>query len=385
MRTQVRCPRCNQPVDTQARYCPHCKVDLARAAALATQAVAAYKPARVTGPLTPEVLVPRIGDYLVERGTLTRDDLEQALIRCRQLDDQGNPQLVGQVLLEMGLVDRETLDSVITEQILKLQEALRSANRHLEQRIQARTQELQNALEKLAELDQLKSNFISNVSHELRTPLTHLRGYLDLMVDGSLGSISEDQRLALEVMLRSEGRLEELIEELIQFTLASSEMLILDLSIVDFSQLISQVISKMVSKAQRRSLTLEMELADPLPHIKGDRDKLAWVVMELVDNAVKFTPSGGRVKIAARQLDQTLCISVSDTGIGIPKDRLSEIFTPFHQLDNSVTRRYGGVGLGLALVKKIMEAHEASIKVQSVEGKGTRFEFRLPIFTDRPA
>lgn len=382
MRPQVRCPRCNQPVDTQARYCPHCQVGLARAAALASQALTAHKPPSQTGPLTPEVLVPRIGDYLIERGALNRDDLEQALARCRQLEEQGNPQLVGQVLLEMGLVDREILDEVITEQILKLQEALQQANRRLEQRVQARTRELQNALDKLSELDQLKSNFVSNVSHELRTPLTHIRGYLDLMVDGSLGEVSEDQRLALEVMLRSEARLEELIEELIQFTLASSEMLVLDLSVVDFNKLLSTVISKTIPKVQRRNLILEMELSDSLPMVSADEDKLTWVVMELLDNAVKFTPAGGRVRIAAQHVDQKVCCSVSDTGIGIPKERLSEIFAPFHQLDNSVTRRYGGVGLGLALVKKIMEAHEASLKVQSVEGKGTRFEFCLPICTD---
>jgi signal transduction histidine kinase len=381
MKTQVKCPRCNQPVDTQARYCPHCQVDLARAAVLASQALTALKPAKVTGSLTPEVLVPRIGDYLIERGALTRDDLEIALARSRELEAQGEPRLVGQVLLEMGLVERETLDAAITEQILKLHEALRQTNRQLEQRVQARTRELQNALDKLSELNQLKSNFIANVSHELRTPLTHIRGYLDLMIDGSLGDISEDQHLALEVMLRSEGRLEELIEELIQFTLASSEMLMLDLSIVDFSKLVSSAISKTITKAQRKHLALEMELNDPLPQVNADEDKLTWVVMELLDNAVKFTQSGGRVKIAVRQVEQMLYCSVTDTGIGIPKERLPEIFAPFHQLDNSVTRRYGGVGLGLALVKKIMEAHEANIKVQSVEGKGTRFEFSLPIYT----
>jgi signal transduction histidine kinase len=356
-------------------------VDLARAAVLASQSLTALKPARVTGPLTPEVLVPRIGDYLIERGKLTREDLERGLARCQELNAQGNPCLIGQVLLEMGLVDRETLDGVVTEQILKLHEALQHTNRQLEHRVQARTRELQNALDRLSELNQLKSNFIANVSHELRTPLTHIRGYLDLMVDGSLGGVSEDQRLALEVMLRSEGRLEELIEELIQFTLASSEMLTLDLSVIDFSKLVSSVISKTVSKAQRKHLTLEMELSDSLPPLHADEDKLTWVVMELLDNAVKFTPSGGRVKIAARQVEQAVCCSVTDTGIGIPSERLPEIFAPFHQLDNSVTRRYGGVGLGLALVKKIMEAHEANIKVQSVEGKGTRFEFCLPIYT----
>lgn len=381
MSPQVRCPRCNQPVDSQARTCPFCDVDLARAAVLASQALTSTAMISPDAPMTPEILVPRIGDYLIERGALTQVDLDRALAHSRELAQQGKPRLVGQVLLDLGLVDRETLDQVITEQILQLQNALQQTNQQLEQRVQERTRELQNALNKLSELNQLKSNFVANVSHELRTPLTHLRGYLDLMDDGTLGELSEDQRLALEVMLRSEGRLEQLIDELIQFSLASSEQLILDLEIIDFNTLVSSVIPKMAIKAQNNGLALEMELADRLPPVKVDEDKLTWVVMELLDNSIKFTPRGGRVKIAVRQDIQELCCTVTDTGIGIAQDRLAEIFTPFHQLDSSVTRRYGGVGLGLALVKKIMEAHGAAIKVQSLEGKGSQFEFRLPIYS----
>lgn len=381
MSPQVSCPRCGQPVDSQARNCPHCGVDLARAAILASQALTSVQTIGPDAPMTPEILVPRIGDFLIERGALTQADLDRALAYSKELALQGKPRLVGQLLLEMGMVDRETLDQVITEQILQLQNALQQTNQQLEQRVQERTRELQNALSKLSELNQLKSNFVANVSHELRTPLTHLRGYLDLMEDGTLGELSEDQRLALEVMLRSESRLEELIDELIQFSLASSEQLILDLQLVDFGKLVSSVIPKMVVKAQNNGLALEMDLADQLPVVRVDEDKFTWVVMELLDNSIKFTPRGGRVKIAVRHNGTDLCCAVTDTGIGIPQARLAEIFTPFHQLDSSVTRRYGGVGLGLALVKKIVEAHGAVIKVQSLEGKGTQFEFRLPIYT----
>jgi hypothetical protein len=348
---------------------------------LAFQAIAAMPSISSEVPMTPEILVPRIGDYLIERGAVSQADLDRALAHSRKLAQQGHPRLVGQVLLDLGLVDRETLDQVITEQILQLQNALQQTNQQLEQRVQERTRELQNALNKLSELNQLKSNFVANVSHELRTPLTHLRGYLDLMDDGTLGDLSEDQRLALDVMLRSESRLEELIDELIQFSLASTEQLILDLQVVDFCKLVSSVISKMILKAQNNGLALEMDLSDQLPLVKIDEDKITWVVMELLENSIKFTPRGGRVKLAVRQDSQDLCCMITDNGIGIPQERLAEIFTPFHQLDSSVTRRYGGVGLGLALVKKIIETHGALIKVQSVEGRGSQFEFRLPIYT----
>lgn len=138
--------------------------------------------------------------------------------------------MIGQKLLELGLVDRETLDQVVTEQILQLQQALQLANRQLEQRVLERTQDLQQALNKLSELNELKSNFISTISHELRTPLTHLKGYITLLADGSLGDLSEAQQEAMDVMERAEARLEHLIEDLIQFSLIARGQLSLTLN-----------------------------------------------------------------------------------------------------------------------------------------------------------
>jgi signal transduction histidine kinase len=382
MSTLVPCPRCNQPVDSQIRVCPHCGVDLARAALLAEHALASVTAAPVSGPITPEILVPRIGEYLLERGVLSQADLDRAVTYHQQEAAEGKRHLMGQVLLEMGLVDRETLDQVITEQILQLQSALQQTNRQLDQRVQERTRELQNALVKLSELNQLKSNFVSNVSHELRTPLTHLRGYLDLMSGGSLGPLSEDQRSALRVLLRSEARLEELIDELIQFSLASSEALFLDLKAVDLYQVVTAETSKAADKIRARGLSLTLNLSAGIPAVRVDEEKIAWVVHELLDNAIKFTPSGGRITVSLRNESQLIFCSVSDTGIGIPPSKVSEIFEPFHQLDGSVTRRYGGVGLGLSLVRKIIEAHGSSIEVYSEEGKGSQFEFYLPIDSD---
>lgn len=377
MSTQVPCPRCNELVDSQARICPHCGVVLVRAALLAEQALTTVASIAVSSPMTPEILVPRIGDYLLERGVLNQVDLDRALAYHRKLADEGRPRLVGQVLLDFGLVDRETLDQVITEQILQLQSALQQTNRQLEQRVEERTSELRNALSKLSELNQLKSNFISNVSHELRTPLTHLRGYLDLMADGSLGKFDDKQESAIQVMLRSESRLEELINELIEFSLASSGALTLELKPVDMRKLVLEVVGNISEKARSRSLAFEMRLPDNLPLVKADEEKISWVVRELVDNAIKFTPSGGQVEVVLRAENRLVFCSVKDTGIGISPEHIRDIFEPFHQLDGSITRRYGGVGLGLALVRRIVEAHGAMIKVSSEEKKGSKFEFFL--------
>ncbi|HSO28123.1 MAG TPA: histidine kinase dimerization/phospho-acceptor domain-containing protein, partial [Anaerolineales bacterium] len=220
MLRKVSCPQCAQPVNPKARYCEQCGVDLALAAVMAERTV--ISPAHVgETPLSPEILVPRIGDSMVDRGFLTEAQLRQALDFQRTETAKGRQILVGQAMIELGFVSREILDSIVTERILQLQTALQSLNRQLEGRVQERTQELQRALQRVGELNQLKSNFIANISHELRTPLTHIKGYLDLLVENSLGPLTEQQVDALAVIQRAETRLERLIEDLIQFSLES--------------------------------------------------------------------------------------------------------------------------------------------------------------------
>ena len=379
MNVQVSCPVCGTLVDAQARQCPQCGVELALAAAIAERAVKSAMAVEPTMPITPEILVPRIGDYLRERGVLSQEDLQHALDYNRALAAKGESRLVGQVLLELGLVDRETLDQVITEQILRLQDALQQANRQLEQRVRERTSELQSALNRLSELNQLKSNFISNVSHELRTPLTHIKGYLDLLSDGSLGTLSKEQVNAMQVMLRAEARLEELIEELIQFSMAASDIFTLQKTKIDFTALIKSSVTKSSDRARARSVVILVNSTMPLAIVYVDDEKISWVVMELIENAIKFTPPGGTVTVELIQEGEGVRFSVTDTGIGIPYHRMEELFEPFHQLDGSATRRYGGVGLGLALAQKIVEAHGSTFGVSSEEGKGSCFSFYLPL------
>jgi signal transduction histidine kinase len=377
MVTRVSCPRCGQLVDPQERRCNHCGVDLARAAVLAEQMFTSSSALLPNVPITPEILVPRIGEYLIDRGVLSAESLERALEYHYQLSDSGQPRLLGQVLLDLGLVNRETLDQVITEQILQLHSALELSNRQLEQRVQERTRELQHALNKLAELNQLKSNFVSNVSHELRTPLTHIKGYLDLLADGSLGVLSEPQDEAIHVLQKAENRLEELIEELIQFSLATSDQFTLKLERVNLEDLVDFTMAQSIEKAKNRSIDLSPKLNKDHLIVNADKEKISWVLLELLDNAIKFTPKGGTVQVETGYDEGMVLISVRDTGIGIPAERITEIFEPFHQLDGSVTRRYGGVGLGLSLVRKIIDAHGSSIKVESEHGVGSKFEFFL--------
>jgi signal transduction histidine kinase len=378
---QVFCPRCGQQVDLQSRQCPNCGIGLAWAVALAQEAVKTTM-VRPDIPITPEILVPRLGEYLIERGVLSEEDLQRALAYSRDRTATGERQLLGQALLELKLVDREMLDQVITEQILQLQDALQQSNRQLERRVQERTQELQRALNKLAELNQLKSNFVANVSHELRTPMTHIKGYLDLIAEQALGPLTSEQEEAISVIIRSSQRLEELIEELIQFSLASGHELNLELSIVNLNDLVQQAAHRAEVKAQAKSINLDLRLQPNLPRVRVDTDKVRWVLIELIDNGIKFSPNNATIHLSTFCRDRLVTVMVEDMGIGISEGRIAEIFEPFHQLDGSATRRYGGVGLGLALVRQIIESHGSTVRVYSKEGQGTRFEFDLSTIDD---
>lgn len=379
----VACPNCNIPVDAQARYCEYCGVDLAVAAVLEEDRVQNSVQVPKGAVISPEILVPRLGEYLLERGIIQQASLDQALKVQRQKTQAGEPALLGRVLVELGFVAPETIDQVITEQILQLQSALRQYNAQLEQRVQERTHDLQKALDKLAELNQLKANFIANISHELRTPLTHMKGYLEILAEESLGSLNKEQRDVLGVIRRANNRLEKLIEDLIQFSLASRGELALHIEIADLNDLVIKAYEAAAHKAEVKGITLTHNLRTTKMDVSCDGDKILWVITQLLDNAIKFTGEGGRVEVRTFCSDELATVVVSDSGIGIPPERVGEIFLPFHQLDGSATRRYGGTGVGLALCSRILEAHDSSIQVKSMVGEGSSFTFSLPLAGQR--
>ena len=376
--TPVDCPHCGQRLPFDSRVCPNCGLDLALVSLLAERAYLSGVPAGF-GPAAPETSIPKLGTFLLEQHHLTENQLALALARQREAEPRGERKLLGQTLIEMGFVDRETVDGAVNRQILELHSALQTANRQLEQRVEERTAELRRALERLSELNQLKANLISNVSHELRTPLAHIKGYIELLAEGQLGQLDPGQRTALGVVQRATERLGRLIEDLIEFSAASRIGIALNVGPVAIPELVERAIDRSNEKAAKAGVRLVTEITGPLPMPMADPERLGWVLHQLLDNAIKFTPSGGIVMIKARPEPRAVAVAVSDNGIGIPQERLREVFEPFHQLDGSPTRRYGGTGLGLALVRLILDAHGAPLNLESRVGEGSTFSFMLPV------
>jgi two-component system sensor histidine kinase/response regulator len=306
--------------------------------------------------------------------------LEQALqAQARDRQDGNPPRRIGEILTDLKFLTPEALDRAVAAMVMQLQKALQSANRRLEERVRERTAELSQALEKLSELSQLKANFVANISHELRTPMTHIVGYLDLLADDTFGPLSKEQHDALDTLRNASQRLNNLIDDLIQYSDSSRGGITLNLQTVSIRDCVQEMLSHLTAKSQKASVRIEVLLPPDLPAVRADSRKITWVISQLVDNGIKFTPSGGTVKVRAGSSTDRVWVTVEDTGIGIPASRMDELFTPFHQLDGSATRRQGGTGMGLHLSRQIVDAHGSKMTIRSKEGSGTVLMFDLLI------
>jgi len=183
-------------------------------------------------------------------------------------------------------------------------------------------------------------------------------------------------------MENSTDRLEKLIEDLLLFSMAEKGQIILHIRPFDLYKLCSDLLNRVSDSAKRRNIKLHFDCSTNQVLIDGDEEKIAWAITQLMDNAIKFTPQGGNAEIKIEVEGKFASLAVVDTGIGIPPEKFGEIFESFHQLDGSSTRRYGGTGLGLSLVKKIVEAHGSVIHVTSDVGHGSTFTFLLKLAED---
>ena len=244
--------------------------------------------------------------------------------------------------------------------------------------LEAGNRALQQSNVELRELDRMKSDLLANVSHELRTPLTSVRGYADALSEELLGPLTEAQREAVEVSSRNLDRLLHMINELLSYARFESGRIHLERRATDLAAIARQVVEGTIA-ARGPDLDLRLVVGEELPAVDADGARIAQVLENLVTNAVKFTPAGGTITVALRRDGNEVAVEVADTGIGIAREQQQRIFDRFYQVESTSTRRYGGIGLGLAIVRQILDAHGCAVEVASEPGRGATFRFRLPV------
>jgi signal transduction histidine kinase len=231
--------------------------------------------------------------------------------------------------------------------------------------------------EQLRELDSLKDEFVALVSHELRTPLTSITGYLELVLEDT-GELSEEQRRFLAIVERNSRRLLRVVGDLLFVAQVESGKLALEREDVDLAAVAAESVEALRPTAEGKEIELVLETT-PLPPLDGDRARLGQLFDNLVSNAVKFTPQGGRVLVTIARLRDDALVSVTDTGIGVPQPEQRHLFERFFRSSIAQERAIGGTGLGLAIARAIVEAHGGGMDFASVEGRGTTFRVRLPL------
>lgn len=232
---------------------------------------------------------------------------------------------------------------------------------------------------KLKEIDKMKADFFSLMAHELRTPLTSIKEGTNLMREGIGGEITEKQKRLLTIISEQCNRLIELVNSLLDISKIEAGMISLNLTNLDINLLITKAIAETELLAASKNISLKVDIAHDLPIIKVDNERMLQVLLNLIGNAVKFTPSGGKVTVSAQTVGQEVQVSVMDTGPGIPEENLNTIFDKFKQTNTKSYNTIKGTGLGLAIVKHIIIAHGGRVWVESEVGHGSTFIFALPV------
>jgi len=288
---------------------------------------------------------------------------------------------------ELGCVlifrDISTEERLLTEQKQTIAELTRTKERMLSilEDTTAARDEMTKLYEDLKVVDRLKNEFLSITSHELKSPLTPIYDYADILQKELLGPVNEKQKNALGIVKKQSEHLLKIIESLLEASrIEHGKPLKLEKEPVSFNILLEEIFNVMRSQFDSRQIKLGMDLPEDFPALLADPAKLSHLMTCLLENALKFTPKGGWVKVLGSRKDDTVEIRVVDNGIGLAREHLEEIFRRFFQVDTSYTRIAGGVGLGLTIAREIVEAHGGKIWAESEGiGKGSRFCFTLPI------
>ncbi|MBD2481517.1 ATP-binding protein [Planktothrix sp. FACHB-1365] len=345
-----------------------------------------------------DIMMPRMtGDELVHQiRTYPELNMIPIVMLTAKVDDESRVQLLREGAQDylMKPFSVEELRARVSNWIIikrtreLLQQELATQSVDLEtlaQELALRKRELQIALkglqqqtEELTQANQLKNEFLAIVSHELRTPLNVILGWLYLLRTRSL--TPERSQAALETMERNAKALTKLIENLLDISNLLQGKTKINLMSVKLQAVIESVLKNFESVAITKGINLQVQVDESVSNVIGDPERLQQIVEHLLDNAIKFTPQGGQVKISLTTNSTQAFIQVQDTGQGIPEDSLSSIFESFRQADSSITRQHGGLGLGLAIVKQLVKLQHGSVQAESAgEGKGSTFTVTLPL------
>ena len=238
--------------------------------------------------------------------------------------------------------------------------------------------EIRLAHARAAEANEAKAEFLAVMSHELRTPLNAISGYVDLMSLGVDGELTEKQRTALSRIQLNQQHLLSLIDDVLSFAKIEAGKLRVDIQTVLVRDVIDTLEAMVRPELEKKELTFSCDPCDHALSVRADPEKLRQILLNFVANAIKFTANGGRIRVGADRVGQLVSISVNDTGIGIPSDQIAHVFQPFFQIEQGPTRRYPGIGLGLAIARDLARAMDGEVQLQSTVGEGSTISLLLP-------
>jgi signal transduction histidine kinase len=279
----------------------------------------------------------------------------------------------------------EELVTILSNQIgqalenARLFEKTWRAHQELEDKVRERTRELSLALEEVKKISKRKTDFISSVSHELRTPLTSIKGYASILLAEKLGTLPPEIKERLAKINRHSDELVHMVNDLLDIARIESGRATMKREAYNVAEIISTVSDLISIQFKNKNIELTLNIQKGLPSVLVDRSQIERIFINLLGNAIKFTPQDGKITVKAHTEGEFVQVDVADTGIGIPPDAMPMIFDEFYRVDNPINQQTKGTGLGLSLVKNIVLAHGGKIWVESKVGKGTSFNFTLPV------
>lgn len=276
--------------------------------------------------------------------------------------------------------DIAAIEIVANELAIAIQNALQyeeiqKFNVTLQEQIEQATKKMQKTNEKLRAMDETKDEFISMASHQLRTPLTSVKGYLSMVIEGDAGELNEMQHKLLDQAFVSSQRMVYLIADLLNVSRLRTGKFIIEAAPTNLADVIQGEVEQLVETAGSRGLTLKYDKPENFPTLMLDETKVRQVIMNFIDNAIYYTPTGGNITVNLKDLGQSVEYTVVDDGIGVPKSEQYHMFSKFYRAENAKKARPDGTGLGLFMAKKVIVAQGGSIVFKSAEGKGSTFGF----------